>query len=66
MKQYAIEGMTCGGCVKAVTSALERAGFSATVDLVTNLATLEGTPDDANVLAAIDKAGFDAQVVQSS
>jgi copper chaperone CopZ len=62
MTLFTVTGMTCGGCSSAVTRALENAGFKATVDLATNTATVEGTPDPAKVIQAIEDAGFDAVV----
>lgn len=62
--RYHIEGMTCGGCVKAVTKALERAGIAADVDLASNTATLKQDADPEAVLRAVRAAGFDAQPVE--
>lgn len=61
--QIAIEGMTCGGCVNAVRSALSRAGVAATTVEV-GRATVEPGDDEAATLAkareAIERAGFTA------
>ncbi|MCA9567300.1 MAG: heavy-metal-associated domain-containing protein [Myxococcales bacterium] len=56
---YRVEGMTCGGCVRSVTNALERAGLQATVDLDSHTATVEGTHDPEKVRKAVEGAGFD-------
>jgi copper chaperone len=61
MRTYQVDGMTCEGCVKSVRKALERQGLTAQVDLGKGLVTVDGEPDDAAVLAAIDRAGFDAR-----
>lgn len=65
-----IEGMTCGGCVKSVHSAVTplEGVQSVDVNLEDNLATV--TFDAANVTAeeiaqAIEDAGFDATVANS-
>jgi copper chaperone len=56
-----VVGMSCGGCVKGVTRALEAAGFQ---DVVVNLeagtATMAGD-DRAAAVAAIEDAGFDVE-----
>ena len=56
---YRIGGMTCGGCVRSVTAALEKAGMRAHVDLGSGTARVEGASDEANVRAAVERAGFD-------
>jgi len=66
MKTFTITGMTCGGCSASVTRALENAGFTATVDLASNTAEVQGTPDPAKVIQAIEDAGFEAQVAEDS
>ncbi len=65
MKTYDIDGMTCGGCVSAVTRALEKAGYAAAVDLETHTVRIDGEPDDTTVVAAITKAGFGAKRKQA-
>ena len=62
--RYTIEGMTCGGCVNAVTKALKRAGFEAQVDLASNSAEIDGTPDTEAVVRAVRSAGFEAKAAQ--
>ena len=59
-----IKGMTCGGCVKSVTSVLEKiAGVSSVeVSLEQNRATIAYNPEQAKPAqfkAAIEDAGFD-------
>ncbi len=56
--RYRVEGMTCGGCVKSVTSALEKAGLRAEVVLEAAEAQVDGAPDEATVRAVIERAGF--------
>jgi copper chaperone CopZ len=59
----AIEGMTCTGCVTAVTRALSRvpAVSHVEVDLVAARAHITGAADPAALLAAIEQAGFSAR-----
>jgi copper chaperone len=59
---YKVSGMTCGHCVAAVTTELERVdGVTAVaVDLDTGTATVTSdTPlDETAVAAAVDEAGY--------
>ena len=60
---YRVDGMSCGHCKAAVTAEVSRvAGVkSVDVDLETKLVRVEGTGvDAAEVVAAIDEAGYDA------
>ena len=57
--KYKIEGMTCEGCVRSITKALE--GANATeifVDLASGTADV-GTLDEDSVKRVIEEAGFD-------
>ena len=65
-KTYSVPGMHCGHCEAAVTRELERVSGveSVDVDLETKLVIVRGdTLDDAALVAAIDEAGYDAEVV---
>jgi copper chaperone len=60
---YVVAGMTCSHCKIAVTEAVAQvAGVSAVdVDLDTKLVRVSGSGvDAADVVAAIDEAGYDA------
>jgi copper chaperone len=60
---YRVDGMSCEHCRVAVTSEVSQvAGVRAVdVDLDTKLVRVEGTGvDAAEVVAAIDEAGYDA------
>jgi copper chaperone len=60
---YLVAGMTCSHCQVAVTEEVSQvAGVaSVEVDLDTKLVRVHGTDvDDADVVAAIDEAGYDA------
>jgi copper chaperone len=57
---YRVDGMTCHGCVRAVSNALQanipHAGI--TVDLQRGLVCIDGQVDEAVVRAAVEQAGF--------
>ncbi len=60
---YAVQGMTCDHCKKAVSSELgQLAGVEAVeVDLETKLVTVTGDRlDDQALRAAIEEAGYEA------
>ncbi len=60
-KQYIVEGMTCGGCVKSLTNALNAAlpNNSIVVELEGGKVSVDGEHDIATVKEAVDDAGFD-------
>ncbi len=60
MKRFRIEGMTCQGCVNAVTQAVGGAapGIPVEVTLASGEVTLGDGADVALVAAAIERAGF--------
>lgn len=60
MLEVKVTGMTCQGCVRAVTKAIGRVAPDAavTVDLPTGTVTVAGSPDKAAVEKAIAGAGF--------
>ena len=57
---YLVSGMTCDGCVRAVTNAIERAipGASVAVDLAAGRVTIDGADGESAVAEAVDDAGF--------
>jgi len=56
---YKVDGMTCDGCVRAVTKALEGANATeVAVDLNAGTATAHGL-DEATFRQIIEDAGFD-------
>ena len=59
---YTVPGMHCGHCEKAVSDEVSGvAGVeSVSVDLETKKVTVVGAFDDADVRAAIDEAGYEA------
>ena len=64
---FAVDGMTCNGCVKSVTNAIRQSPGVADVDvsLGDKRATVTYDPaacTPAQIVAAIVDAGFDARV----
>lgn len=61
-----VQGMSCGSCVKHVTEALqELAGVDGVeVDLQSGRVRVAGNPDSAVLLAALDDAGYPAQLAE--
>lgn len=57
---YTVLGMTCGGCAKSVSNAIEDAapGASVTVDLDAKAVTVMGANEDT-VKQAVSNAGFE-------
>lgn len=64
MKQYIIGGMSCASCQARVEKAAGAvAGVdSAVVSLLTNTLTVEGDPRDADIIKAVENAGYTAKV----
>jgi len=67
-QQFAVDGMSCGGCVASVTRAVSRLPGVQKVDvsLETSAATVEfdGAAVDASaIVAAIEAAGFNASAL---
>jgi copper chaperone len=65
-QEFAIEGMSCQGCVRGVTGALSKVAGVRSVDvsLESAGATVEFDPTSvqpAAIIAAIEAAGFDAR-----
>ena len=60
---YDVGGMTCQGCVNAVTRALTRAvpGAKVAVDLAQGKVSVEGQADDKTVRQAIVDAGYEVK-----
>ena len=64
--QLSIEGMTCSGCVKAVTRALSKVPgvTDVAVDLDAGQARIIGRVNPQNLVAAVEQAGFGARPAQ--
>src|SRR5690606_22799822 len=63
--ELGVEGMTCASCVARVERALQAVpGVSeAVVNLATERASVRGAADPDALLAAIDRAGYDARLI---
>jgi copper chaperone len=61
MKSYLVEGMTCSGCVNAVTNAIKakQPAAEVTVDLDSGRVDVEGAIEVAALIEAVEDAGFD-------
>lgn len=61
-----VQGMSCGHCVAAITSAVQQVpgATGVDVDLGRGVVTVSGTPDVPAVAAAIEDTGYD--VAQSA
>ncbi len=59
-----VQGMTCGACVRRVSQALGAVGGvdAVNVDLDSGMVRVDGTPDNAALLAALDDARYPAQL----
>ena len=57
---YLVTGMTCEGCVRAVTNAIQRAvpGTAIEVELDTGRVTVDGADGEQAIAQAVDDAGF--------
>lgn len=66
--ELSIEGMTCASCVSRVEKALNAVTGvkTANVNLATEHATVNGTASIESLIAAIDKAGYDAKEIQAA
>jgi copper chaperone len=56
-----VRGMSCGHCASAITSAVStlRGVAGVEVDVPGGTVRVDGTPDSAEVIAAIEDAGYD-------
>ena len=62
--QFHLEDMTCGGCARSVTKAIQSVDAAAqvTVDIPTHTVQVQTTAPQAAVVAALEEAGYPAQV----
>ena len=62
MEQYNVNGMSCAACSARVEKAvLGVSGVTAcSVSLLTNSMSVEGTAKEADIIAAVEKAGYTA------
>lgn len=66
--QLKVSGMTCGACVRHVAKALQPLpGVERVeVDLALGLARIDGSADNAALIAALDEAGYPAEITIDS
>jgi copper chaperone CopZ len=66
--RLAISGMTCGGCANTVTRVLTRVpGVDrAEVDLAGAVATVTGSASAADLIGAVEAAGFGGRLAESA
>ena len=64
MEQYNVTGMSCAACSARVEKAVSKVPgvTSCSVSLLTNSMGVEGTADEASVIAAVEAAGYGASV----
>jgi copper ion binding protein len=62
--RFRVPGMTCDHCVNAVTGEIEKVSgvTKVDVDLTTKWVDVEGTEDVEAVRAAVDEAGYEADL----
>ena len=60
MIDFKVQGMTCGGCARGVTNALQRVDANAVVniELARKTVSVNSTADVQQLKQAIEKAGF--------
>ncbi|WP_282364730.1 heavy-metal-associated domain-containing protein [Pseudomonas sp. PS01297] len=61
MQTFTVDGMTCGGCVRGVTNAIQRLDpqSKVDVDLKTKTVKVESKLAAKDIVGAIEGAGFD-------
>ena len=64
MKQYIVTGMTCSACQNRVEKAVSKVPgvTSCSVSLLTNSMGVEGDVKEADIIYAVEKAGYEASV----
>ena len=62
MKQYIVTGMSCAACSARVEKAVSKVDgvSSCSVSLLTNSMGVEGTASDADIIKAVEDAGYGA------
>ncbi|TNE85757.1 MAG: heavy-metal-associated domain-containing protein [Deltaproteobacteria bacterium] len=62
-RTYDVTGMTCGGCQRSVERVVGKLDgvLAVRVDLATGKVEVDGNTDGQTVIAAIEKAGFEAK-----
>lgn len=63
MTKLSVPDMSCGHCKASVLSALTPLARAVSVDLEKREVTVEGAPETARLIAALDAIGFPATTV---
>ncbi len=63
MTTLSIPDMSCGHCKASIEAALAPMGIEITVDLPARTVQVQGDPDIAALIAALNDIGFQAQVI---
>ncbi|MGN0588891.1 MAG: cation transporter, partial [Ruminiclostridium sp.] len=68
MKQYDVKGMSCAACSSKVEKAVSSLSgvTSCSVNLLTNSMNVEGTAESSEIIAAVEKAGYSANLKGAS
>jgi copper chaperone len=63
MLRFHVPNMTCGGCAKSVTKALQSVDSKARIETESSIheVRIENTVDERSLLAALEAAGYPAQ-----
>ena len=63
--QFQIDSMTCGGCVRSVTKAIQTLDATAqvTADIPAHTVQVQTTATPAAVVAALEEAGYPAKAL---
>lgn len=63
MLDFQVDGMTCGGCARAITNAVKSVDAAANVqvDLAAKRVTVQSTADATKIQSAIEEAGYDVE-----
>ena len=64
MKKFTVTGMSCAACSGNVERAVSKVEgvTSCSVSLLTNTMTVDGTASDADIIKAVERAGYGASV----
>lgn len=67
MVELKVSGMTCGGCARSVTRAVQSAipGTAVEVDLASGRVQVDGTDDAAAAARAVTDAGYEVASVDA-
>lgn len=63
MVRFEVNGMTCGGCARSITNAIESVDPTAkiTTDVQQRLVTVETNAEESSIIEVIREAGYEAK-----